>query len=180
MLPLLALGAFAGMRTAEIERQLWEDINLERGFIRVTAAKGNTAAKRLIPITANLKQWLALCKKESGPVCEIARTPSAITRLAVRAGVAWKHNALRHSFISYRVADTQNIAQVSLEAGNSPRVVNKHYRELVTPDEAKAWFGIMPTTPANVRTMNATEAASDRSVRKLKQHSKRIQPPMMV
>src|SRR5437667_5587654 len=61
LLPLLVLGGFAGMRTAEIERQLWEDINLERGFIRVSAAKGNTAQKRLIPIAENLKQWLALC-----------------------------------------------------------------------------------------------------------------------
>ena len=40
-----------------------------------------------------------------------------------KAGFVWKHNALRHSFISYRVAQTQNVAQVALEAGNSPRVV---------------------------------------------------------
>jgi hypothetical protein len=57
---------------------------------------------------------------------------------------AWKHNALRHSFISYRVADIQNVAQVALEAGNSPQMIFKHYRELVRPAEAKAWFGLMP------------------------------------
>jgi hypothetical protein len=56
---------------------------------------------------------------------------------------AWKHNALRHSFISYRVADIQNVAQVALEAGNSPQMIFKHYRELVRPAEAKAWFGLM-------------------------------------
>ena len=58
MLPMLVLGAFAGMRTAEIQRQLWSDINLERGYIRVTAAKGHTAQKRLIPISDNLAAWL--------------------------------------------------------------------------------------------------------------------------
>ena len=57
---------------------------------------------------------------------------------------AWKHNALRHSFISYRVADIQNVAQVALEAGNSPQMIFKHYRELVRPAEAKAWFAISP------------------------------------
>jgi hypothetical protein len=57
---------------------------------------------------------------------------------------AWKHNALRHSFISYRVADIQNVAQVALEAGNSPQMIFKHYRELVRPDAAKAWFSIKP------------------------------------
>jgi integrase len=56
----------------------------------------------------------------------------------------WKHNALRHSFISYRVAQTQNVAQVALEAGNSPGMIFKHYRELVQPKEAKAWFAIVP------------------------------------
>jgi integrase len=56
----------------------------------------------------------------------------------------WKHNALRHSFISYRVAETQNVAQVALEAGNSPQMIFQHYRELVRPKEAKAWFAIGP------------------------------------
>ncbi len=56
----------------------------------------------------------------------------------------WKHNALRHSFISYRVAETQDVAKVSLEAGNSPQIIFKNYRELVQPKEAKAWFAINP------------------------------------
>ena len=60
----------------------------------------------------------------------------------------WKHNALRHSFISYRVAQTQNVAQVALEAGNSPQMIFKHYRELVTPKEAEAWFAIVPEAGA--------------------------------
>ena len=81
LLPLLVLGGFCGLRTAEIERQVWEDIQLERGFLRVSAVKGNTAQKRLVPLTDNAKQWLSLCRKESGPVCEIARTPDAIRRL---------------------------------------------------------------------------------------------------
>jgi hypothetical protein len=57
---------------------------------------------------------------------------------------AWKHNALRHSFISYRVAQIQNVAQVALEAGNSPRMVFSNYRELVRAADAEKWFGITP------------------------------------
>ena len=144
LLPFLVLGGFAGLRTAEIERQGWEEINLERGFIRVTSAKGNTAQKRLVPISKNLRQWLSICVRDSGPVCEIARTPAALTRLAARAGVKWKHNALRHSYASYRMAEIKNAAQVSLELGNSPKMVFRHYRELVTEDEAKTWFSLKP------------------------------------
>ncbi len=158
LLPLLVLGGFAGMRTAEVERQLWEDINLERGFIRVTAAKGNTAQKRLIPIADNLRQWLALYRRDSGLVCEIARTPDALKRLAQRANLLWKHNALRHSYASYRMAEVKNAAQVSLEMGNSPKMVFRHYRELVTEAEAQAWFAIAPAPRANVVPMLAATA----------------------
>ncbi len=144
LLPFLLLGGFAGLRTAEIERQRWEDINIDRGFIRVTAAKGNTAQKRLVPISDNLKGWLKLVRRDSGPVCEIARTSDALKRLGRRAKVPWKHNALRHSYASYRMALIKNAAQVSLEMGNTPKMVFRHYRELVTEAEAAAWFAITP------------------------------------
>ena len=157
MLPLIALGAFAGLRTAEIERQRWEDINLERGFIRVTGAKGNTAMKRLVPISDSLKAWLMTCRKDKGPVLDIKWIHEAVKRLATRAGVPWKHNALRHSFISYRCAETQDIAKTSFEAGNSPKMIHRHYRELVTPEQSAEWFAI---TPANVFEQSVAAAVA--------------------
>ena len=65
----------------------------------------------------------------------------------------WKHNALRHSFISYRVAKIKNVNEVAMEAGNSPDMIFKHYRELVTEKEADAWFGVTPDAvkPAKAR-----------------------------
>jgi hypothetical protein len=33
---------------------------------------------------------------------------------------------------------------VALEAGNSPEVIFSHYRELVTPEAATAWFSVKP------------------------------------
>jgi hypothetical protein len=72
------------------------------------------------------------------------------------AGVTWKANALRHSFISYRVALTKDIAAVALEAGNSPTMIFRHYRELVTEEESAQWFGIAPSTgEANVIRLSA-------------------------
>lgn len=145
ILPLLVLGAFAGIRTSkEIRRQKWSDINLQTGFIRVTGAKGGTAAKRLIPISENLRQWLAVCPRTAETCCSYARPEDVLKRLAKRAGVKWKHNALRHSYASYRVAQTQNVPQVALELGNSVKMVNKHYREIVTPEQGKTWFAIQP------------------------------------
>jgi hypothetical protein len=59
---------------------------------------------------------------------------------------------MRHSFISYRLADIQNVAQVALEAGNTPQMIFKHYRELVRPADAKKWFSVTPESVEAVKT----------------------------
>jgi integrase len=146
----ILLGAFAGLRSAEIERQQWRDVNLERGFLRVSGAKLGTAANRLVYFPDNLKAWLAPLVRRTGPVSCLVRPDGTLRRLGARAGVRWKRNALRHSFISYRVALSGDVAKTAVECGNSPRVIFAHYRELVSEGEAQAWFGIAPARPANV------------------------------
>src|ERR1019366_861632 len=72
-------------------------------------------------------------------------------------GINWKRNALRHSDISYRVAETSDVAKVSLEAGNSPQIIFQHYRELVTPEAGIEWFGILPGKAGNVIDLKQPE-----------------------
>ncbi len=140
--PFLALGAFAGLRTAELQRLDWSEIDIERGYVTVAASKAKTRQRRLVPILDNLKLWLAPCRRTSGPVCLHKRPQLAIAPLC--DGFAWPENGLRHSFISYRLALLHDTAHVALEAGNSPEVIFAHYRELVTPETAKEWFDIKP------------------------------------
>jgi hypothetical protein len=72
------------------------------------------------------------------------------------AQVAWKANALRHSFITYRLAQIKDVAATALEAGNSPTMIFRHYRELATEEEAAEWFSILPAnTLRNVVRMTA-------------------------
>jgi hypothetical protein len=33
---------------------------------------------------------------------------------------------------------------VAREAGNSPKIIQEHYLELATPDQATRWFSILP------------------------------------
>ncbi len=159
MVPSLVLGAFAGVRHAEIQRLDWQDIRMKAGIIEIRAAKAKTASRRTIPIVPNLKKWLKKYRKESGPVCPFANLTEQFLDLTIavneRRGkrdvegeFKWQHNGLRHSFISYRVAVVKNVAQVALEAGNSPAVIFSNYRELVTPQDAKAWFAIVPAGKA--------------------------------
>ena len=150
LVPYLALGAFAGCRTAEILRLDWRDVKVERGFIEVGADKAKTASRRLIPALPSLAAWLAPLRKAEGRVVTYANLAKQVGLLSANAGVPWKHNALRHSFISYRLAEVQSVDKVALEAGNSPSMIFKHYRELVTPEQAQAWFSVLPKTAGTI------------------------------
>jgi len=159
-LPFIALGAFGGLRSAEIERLDWKEIDLKGGFIHVAAGKAKTRSRRLVPLLPNLTAWLSRCAGRRGLVWKGNARDLLDARAATvkAAGVAWKDNGLRHSFISYRLADIQDAAQVALEAGNSPAMVFRHYREIVRPEAARQWFAVAPEQPANVVTLK-TEAA---------------------
>ena len=146
ILPFLAIGAFAGIRSAEIHRLEWQDIKWDRGHIEIAGKKAKTAARRLAPLTDNLKAWLMPWREATGPIVPISDSAGALGDVAVKARIpgGWRQNALRHSFISYRVAETGDVPRTSLEAGNSPKMIFRHYREIVDGDAAKAWFSIMP------------------------------------
>jgi integrase len=146
ILPLIAIGGFAGIRSAEVERLTWQDIKWDRGHIEIAGHKAKTAARRIVPLPENLKAWLAPWREKTGPILSISDVSGALGDTAVKAQIpgGWRQNALRHSFISYRVSKTGDVARTSLEAGNSPKMIFRHYREVVTEESSEAWFAITP------------------------------------
>lgn len=143
----LALGAFAGLRTAELLRLEWaKHVQIERSLIQVSGDIAKTNGRRIIAMQPNLMAWLAPCAERTGKVFA-PRADERCHEYAKRMGVEWKANGLRHSFISYQCATTKNLPAVAMEAGNSVTVINKHYRELTTEAEGKAWFAIVPQAP---------------------------------
>jgi integrase len=159
LVPFLALGAFAGLRHAEILRLDWEDVRFAQGFVEVKAKKAKTAQRRLIPIQPNLQAWLAPYRGRTGKVCRWARVGRLTTALAANVGLHWPNNGLRHSYASYRLAQCQDAAKVALEMGNTPFVIFRHYRELVMPQDAAAWWNISPKQAANVVPMRSHQGA---------------------
>jgi hypothetical protein len=118
-------------------------VDLERRIIMLRADQAKTASRRIVPISDNMAAWL-LPLSRSGKVITNRKIPIVTTALSKKLGIAWPHNGLRHSYISYRLAVAKDAAKVALEAGNSPDIIFKHYRELVTEQEANEWFSIMP------------------------------------
>jgi len=70
-LPFWAIGAFAGLRRAEIERLALNEIDFEAGVIEVKESKSKTASRRLVTIQPNLCEWLAPYRTHTGPVCPV-------------------------------------------------------------------------------------------------------------
>jgi integrase len=154
----IALGAFAGLRSAEIQRLAWSDIERRPGFIEVAADKAKTATRRIVPITESLARWLAIAPRNGECVWPHKSKNSffvAMRRGADKAKIRSKPNALRHSFISYRLAELQDVNRVALEAGNSPQMIFRHYRELATPEQARTWFSIAPAASEKVIAISA-------------------------
>jgi len=145
LVPYIAIGAFAGLRRAELERLDWKEIDLESGLIEVTATKAKSARRRFVKIQPNLAKWLQLHTQLSGNVTppgygvllESAREAAGITE--------WPQNALRHSFASYHLARFNNAALLALELGHTnSNLVFQHYRQLVKPKQAERYWKIVP------------------------------------
>lgn len=158
MTPFIAIAAFGGLRHAELARLDWREIDLEDGFIEVLATKSKTGERRLVPIHGNLKKWLQAHRPQSGngKVVPYANTTKQLLKIAREAGVTWKHNGLRHSFISYRVAECADVPRVSDEAGNSPAMIRQHYLRRVKPAQGAEWFSIVPPETSPGTTAPAT------------------------
>ena len=152
LVPFVAIGAFAGLRHEEIQRLNWEDIDLKSGYIHVGAEKAKTAQRRLVKIQPNLKTWLTPFAANTGAVSQRRYMTRHLQKLAESAGIKWPKNGLRHSFGTYRLAQTQNVHQVSDEMGNSPAMVREHYRQLVTKSQAEEWWKIFPPKIAKTPT----------------------------
>ena len=149
ILPFCAIGAFAGLRSAEIERLEWRHIKFSEKLIEVSAQSSKTGSRRFVTILPNLFEWLAPYRDRYGKVCP-SNLYSKLVADRQRAGLTnWPSNGLRHSYASYHLAHFKDAPALSLELGHtSPRMVFAHYRELVRPSEAERFWKIAPVIDA--------------------------------
>ena len=142
-LPALAFAILSGLRRYEVHGQDWADVNLERGFFRVTRAKPRTPARRMVPILPALAEWLRPHVQKSGPIC----TNLALDRvrdICRTAGLRLVKNGFRHTWISARVETTGDKGRTALEAGTSTRKIDTNYLELMDRAEAEEVLSIAP------------------------------------
>lgn len=136
-----AVGCFAGLRPSEIQRLEWKDISDDYIHVRAETSR-KIKSERYVPMQPKLWAIIESLRAE-GKVCSFAQWIKISRKL--RAGdqpiiEKWPIDLLRHSYISYRLAETSNIAQVADEAGNSPDVIRSHYRRPLKKETGEKWF----------------------------------------
>jgi integrase len=146
LVPFIAIGAFAGLRRAEIDRLDWSEVDLESGLITVAALKAKSARRRFVKIRPNLAKWLQPYARHHGAV-----TPNNCRKMfeATQRDASmreWPSNALRHSFASYHLAHFNDAAALALELGHTDAgLVFQHYRQIVKPKEAEKYWNLFPS-----------------------------------
>ena len=143
--PMLAIGAFAGVKEAEIKRLNWSEVDQRRGHIEIKSSKAKSARRRIIEMQPNLRDWLRPYAGMTGAVVPV-NARKKLDAIRKDAGWArWPKNGLRHSFASYRLAATHDAPRVASELGHtSPKMLYSTYRELVLPEEAQRYWKIAP------------------------------------
>ena len=165
-LPVIAIGAFAGLRPEEINKLHWHDIDFEERTIRVNATAAKTRRKRFAEISDNLLQWLQSYKGRIGRVAPPNLQTLRRSTMKKAQIERWPQDVLRHSFASAHYAFHRNPAHTAMLLGHRDQnMLLTHYRDLMKRSEATRYWTIMPVLVSNgkiVQLYEASQSLADR------------------
>ncbi|MFL2835574.1 MAG: tyrosine-type recombinase/integrase [Coraliomargaritaceae bacterium] len=147
LLPAITLGLFCGLRTEELKRLMWDDVNLKEGFVTIGASIAKKRRIRNVTLPLNSIDILTpFYRKGEGvsPNKYCSEFEKKIRRLKKSSGLYWGSNALRHSFGSYHYALHGDSLRTSREMGhrNGDDVLFTYYRKLVSKKQSIEYFNI--------------------------------------
>lgn len=145
MVPYFAVGLLAGLRPQnELARCDWRNIDFKGRSIMVDPATAKRRRSRFVKMSANLIAWLTPYRQTSGTMFYSRRL---FRRVIDKAELAtWTPDVMRHSFASYHLAAHGDANATALQLGHAgaPGVLFDHYRALVKPKDARAFWRIKP------------------------------------
>ena len=170
----LVIGLFCGCREAEIGKLTWQAVDLEGEVVTIGAGISKVNQRRTIRLHPNAIGWLMPLRQTGGKIMPTGRAALAHLQAArnaagfgaprhctVGSGLKpWPSNALRHSYASYALAKWPDAAALALEMGNSPAVILRHYRSLVKPAAAAAFWNIAPANQPENKVVLGPSAQS--------------------
>lgn len=142
-----SLGLFAGIRPEECDKLSWDAIDLVRGIVQIDAATAKVRQRRIVHLLPAAVAWLQLAK-ESGadlPLPNVSRRRMQRDVRGTMGWDAWPQDILRHTAASYWLASIQDAGKVAHELGNSAGILLRHYRELVSREDAARFWELRPS-----------------------------------
>lgn len=139
-LPYLVTGCWMGCRPFEIQRleaSMWD---WQRGYLDIGAKVAmKTMQQRFVPIPDNVRALL-----KGREFRTITDDQVFLSKLLRERGIitAWPQDVMRHSYISYRLAQGHGRGQVAEWAGNSESEIRKSYRRPLRKEDGEAWFAV--------------------------------------
>lgn len=149
LLAYVAIGLFAGLRSAELLRIQWSAVNIAEKSIVVGAQIAKKRSRRVVEICPALEAFLtAAGGTGTGMLVDGNSFRENLDALRKAAGLEeWPHNGLRHSFASYHLAAFGDAIKTATMLGHKdPGVVHNHYKALVQRSEAMRFWNLRPVT----------------------------------
>jgi len=146
-LPTIAIGLFAGLRTEEIKKLDWRNIDFEHRIIDVDERIAKRRQQRNVEMCDGLIAWLTPYAKPKGPVYPVEAARRKMKQLRVLAQIAkWPDNGLRHSYGSYHVAHFQNPNLTAVQMGHATTdMLFNHYRNYrIRKNDAETYWKLVP------------------------------------
>lgn len=146
---LVLLGGFAGLRTVEVARMNWEDIDTKTKQIHVRAEVSKQhegMLERVVDMTEPLMKRRKFFEKKKGRI--VANSMEALHERRRKVALAlgwegWPDNALRHSFATYHLGRCGNAGITGYQMGHtSPAMVQRVYAVPAVRADWRAWWRI--------------------------------------
>jgi integrase len=138
-----ALGAFAGIRPHEIRRLTTEDIQPQ--YIYVGKTKTKTRDARYVDIEPNLRAWIDAYLPAWRHLSTATHRRRFRDIIAAAKLTPWGRDTLRHAYASHHLARGKDAASTAYQLGHiDPKMLYKHYRNIVTAEDGIAYFQILP------------------------------------
>jgi integrase len=176
LVPYVSLALFAGLRPTELSRLTWQRIDLKAKTITLGSDVAKMRSKRIVEMSDNLREWLSPFAVANPPIVGTNwRRDFDAIKLAVGFGnpkriskkdkekhpelKPWTQDIMRHTAISFHLARYQHEGRTATWAGNSPDMVQRHYKGLVTKTQASRFWKILPPSNRKIVQLKTEQAA---------------------
>jgi|ERR1700733_6241016 len=151
ILAYYALGLFAGIRPDELEKMTWKNILFETKEIFISSDISKTKADRQFEMSPTLFTWLNYCKdiRPLIPKKNLRRSKNKVMGKISFSAIA---DGLRHTFATFHFAENRNYEKLRSIMGNSPNIIEKHYKGIISVNQIAGFNAITPETLPNTDT----------------------------